>query len=975
MVTSATSVSSSIPEKRWSSFHDHLRSVADCSTSHSPDIALKGRTFYQRYTSKKDKTTLVAWRSLASKHSCANTTTCLGQNASHLTALNESERLRVIQCMNYLAQQGNFCELQKKLALWSKTLKESLGEYSTHLLLQPQSLLLSNADDNSGFFQETIQKIINGLFATSDVRRDVTLTEVVKVMQTLTQMPDDLDLTFSLLERFNQQQFTLKQLDQSLDRIKEKGNWYRFPEKNFNEVFREFSGVKGSDVSFPLSQKQLVLIFRQYKRCEQLRRVIKNSGLNYWIASVQKIRQSYINQLATIDDLLMLLAIGRETLRFKYGIYPNTTQILTVLGLLAYPDQLKGRIAQVRTGEGKSMLITLLAFVCACQGKTVDIVSSSRYLAQRDAEKYAPFFKEFNITTSHICLDDPTEEHFRGQILYGTNYDFEFALMRDQMSPEQKRLWMMNGHATSRPFDVVIVDEVDNLFIDSALNSVRIAIPALASRGWVYSPILTFVKTHKEEIENGFKAFMLGEKGIFHLTDQLRTELRQIQNGLYQKEIETLTNGQLIKWMINAYQALYSLSENHNYILQHKDTETAISMKSQEQITIVDWSNTGRVQEKSRWHDGLHQFIETKHRLTIQEESLTVASLSHPIYFNYYQNIYGLTGTLGSKVERDEIEQTYSIDSFDVPPHRKNLRQQLPPLLAPSQIEQYQLLVKEIKKMQKQNRPILILCETIQQSIDFSQYLNTNKISHQLLNELQAEEEDFIIARAGGPGIVTIATNAAGRGTDIILHPQSQENGGLHVIFTFFPENERIEAQGFGRSARQGQQGSCRLILHSDRSLDDLLKQRKQAIELTSKYRIESIFNEKNHHQFLITFWQQLQEFYQSSPDIFTAQAVNNWLRNSQLQEFKDHYHLAKIRELLKGFQDPNQIRSDKTEFYKLIQSSLGMLAQQCWAHFFYDKLQDISDKISITNLYQFSRPKWESIFQIAKKNRMEELD
>jgi preprotein translocase subunit SecA len=596
----------------------------------------------------------------------------------------------------------------------------------------------------------------------------------------------------------------------------------------------------------------------------------------------------------------------------------------------------------------------------------VDIVSPNRYLAQRDTRKYASFFNEFNFTTSHICLDEPEERHFRAHVLYGTNYDFEFAFMRDQLRGKPQRTWVKGSHIVSRPYDIVIVDEVDNLFIDSALQSARIALPSLKTMAWMYSPILAFAEAHKETIKNGLKLLSNEDEIFSDMIKQLRIELKTLQNGRYQKEVEEFGDLQLKTWLMNAYQAQHVLKEHNDYVIKHKKSNTP-GLKDSLQITIVDRNNTGRLKEKSRWEGGLHQFIEAKHGLDIQEESLTVASLCHPVYFGYYRKIFGLTGTLGSEIERREVELTYSIDSFDVPPHQKCLRQQLDPLLAHSQEEQFPLIFKEIQEIQQNNRPILILCETIQKSNDLAKYLDLNKIFCQILNEVQAEQEDFIVARAGEPRMVTIATNTGGRGTDIILHPISRENGGLHVVFTFFAENERTEEQGFGRGGRQGQKGTCRFILLTDKNLNLLLEERKKSVEQASSSRIRSIEKAKMHHHFLANFWSQLREFYNISAEQLDLHSVSKWLQLVETQNPLFQKRLSEIGELVRVTHDPYQEKTAIPKFMKEIQSSLGLIAQQAWAHFFYGKLDSLDGRLAVQESYDSTRLFWENIFRIPK--------
>jgi preprotein translocase subunit SecA len=634
--------------------------------------------------------------------------------------------------------------------------------------------------------------------------------------------------------------------------------------------------------------------------------------------------------------------------------------MLVILGMLSHPAELKGRLAQVRTGEGKSTIVTLLAFVHACQGKAVDIVSSSRYLARRDAEKYAPFFQAFHIDTSHICVDHPSDAHFRGQILYGTNTDFEFAWMRDQMRATQQRMLLRNGQMQPRPFNVVIVDEVDNLFIDCALNSARIGIPSPERREWVFAPILNFVNDHKEELDVAFKKDEEISSLLipYQLVAPLRNALGQIQGNAH--DLKTISDQQLLKWLRSAWEALDQLQERTAYVIKKQKVDDPFEeSRLRDEIVIVDWRNTGRLNEKSRWQNGVHEFLEVKHGLRVQEGSMTSAALCHPIYFNYYQNIYGLTGTLGSKLERDEIEKTYNIDSFDAPPHRKNLRQQLAPLLVSDPSEYHRLIVQEIQAIQEQGRPILLLCETIQASIDLSKHLTTKGIFHQVLNEEQTASEDYILSKAGEARAVTVATNTAGRGTDIILNPQSRENGGMHLLFTFFPEEERVEKQGFGRSARQGQPGSCRMIIQTDKTLELLLAERTASIPRKSELRMKRISHEKKHDVLLSSFWLQLREFYNSPSDRFTLQTIEKWLRDTR-SRIPAGIDLAAIEELVRTAQDSHRALTIDNQFAKTAKNLLGALAEQYWAYFFYDKL---SGSDHVEHLHNQHSTTWESIF------------
>jgi preprotein translocase subunit SecA len=234
------------------------------------------------------------------------------------------------------------------------------------------------------------------------------------------------------------------------------------------------------------------------------------------------------------------------------------------------------------------------------------------------------------------------------------------------------------------------------------------------------------------------------------------------------------------------------------------------------EVQIVDAANTGRISHSSRWSRGLHEFVEVKECLQVQSESTTVASVSHPSFFDQYENVFGLTGTVGEIEERREIEEVYKVDAFDVPPHRPCKRERLPTTIFDDATAKRDSLLAKVRNFKSKGRPLLLLFPTIETSAAFSTLLGGLSLPHMVLNELQTEDEDYVLFRAGQAGSVTVATNTAGRGTDIVLSREALSNGGLHVIFTFFPLNLRVECQGLGRAARQGQPGSCEICLSRD---------------------------------------------------------------------------------------------------------------------------------------------------------------
>lgn len=829
-----------------------------------------------------------------------------------LEGLQDNERIKILQCLSVFEKPKMTSKSQETLIYWCKVLKEVTSGFTLHLILEANSLCTEDSPQR---------------FA--------------RVMQKLVEMAEDIQSLIPLLVDYNRQKMSLRRLSHTLDSKKVEIEQKKYPEKPIKEVYADFESQP-----FPLKKEQLDHCFTQYEELLDIERKIKKLDLKEWVRMVQEIRLSPISP----ENLLTLLAIGRQALCYKYKILPYNTQIITVLALLNYGANLKGRIAQVKTGDGKSTIIALMAFVQLCQGKTVDIVSSSRYLAERDADKYSPFFRDFGIEVSHICTDSPSAENFKGQVIFGTNYDFEFALMRDNLSANPGRLITEDGKTTARPFHVVIVDEADNMFIDSALNSARISTKSLATRSWIYPLILKFINEREDQI------FWSMEK----IVSELRNELLKTEKG---KEVKDIPDDQFILWISATLQAL-RYEEGKQYVIKNQEYETPFGTQTRKGVVIVDWKNTGRLNEKSRWQHGLHEFIEAKHNLPINEETYSSSALCHPVYFSNYKEIYGLTGTLGLKIEREELEKTYGIDSFDVPPHRKNLRKMLDPIIVDSEEEYQKELLKEINSICEAGRPSLLLFETINESQAFAEFLQKNNIDYQILNEMQPEDEDFVIARAGKPATVTIATNTAGRGTDIILHPESSAKGGLHVVFTFFPQNDRVELQGFGRAARQGLPGSCRMILKNKMTLPELYKEREWMVRSLSEARIKQIENEKRQHRYLLTFWQQMHQFNSLPVKRFTFRKVESWLAAAKrdLAE-SDHIGFDILESVVKVAKEPGSVLVDEEMFGQKVKEIFGELANQQWARLFYHQLSLKGEEKEIEQLFQASKKVWETYF------------
>ena len=549
----------------------------------------------------------------------------------------------------------------------------------------------------------------------------------------------------------------------------------------------------------------------------------------------------------TIESFSKLIKIVNCGIYEVMKIKPYLIQNLIVFSFYLHyinknsREKFKGRLGQILTGEGKSLIIAEIALISALMGKFVDIITSTAYLAERDHIKFKELYQIFGISSNSITENNPRKEAYNGIILYGTNTDFEFTLLREGTNCEKKMFTVPIGEKVEirRKFDTVIVDESDNLFIDTALNSARIAYTSRNHYNWVYFPILNCVKNN-----------IISQKKI-------REELEKINL----EKTKEIPNSQLNSWIQNAKLAL-EFKKDEKYIVRYNEE------KGKKEVQIIQLS-TGRVNIGSRWSNGLHEFVEVKEGLEPETENNTIASISHPSFFKHYNIIFGLTGTIGSDIERNEILNIYELDSFDVPPNFSSQRKILPTILFDDKESKEENIITQIRKIISKNRPILILLLTIEETIQFSNKLNKEGISNLILNDIQKEKEDYIILYAGKARSVVIATNAAGRGTDIILSEESLNNGGLHVIMGFFPENSRVEFQGIGRAGRQGQLGSAQVIFSKDEkffnghfinSVDDAEMFRMNELIKNSEIRIISSYFEFELYDVLKLFFQKLDD-------------------------------------------------------------------------------------------------------------------
>jgi preprotein translocase subunit SecA len=773
------------------------------------------------------------------------------------------------------------------------------------------------------------------------------------------------------IEQYKKGELSLKQVYCAIEKVKLQLNRDKYPEEKLDKVIAAFrsTGVKNVD-QLTIDYKAIVKLADDND--------FANASTETLKAQLETLRADL--QLANPDkqNILRFIAITRETIKRQFGIFPYNTQIITLLALLDNPAELKGRIAQMNTGEGKSTVIAMLSALLAFQGKQVDIITSAGSLAQRDQAKYADFYDFFGLTSSAVPDDQHvTPQDFKAQIVYGTNTDFEFALLRDYLDGTK--------YLAGRKFDCVIVDELDNLFIDLAGNSARISIPDPQPKKWLYPIIYGFIVTncpaqYPREVPDRW-------------IEEIRNILASHQQGKYAEYVATIEDIEISNWIQSAIEARFMLEEDWHYHIKPVRKVVADEETFEDDIVIVDWENTGVLAEGCRWPH-THQFLEEKHGLAIEDPSLTGASISHPVFFALYDKIFGLTGTIGSPEERAEIREIYQTDSFDVPPHRIPRREPLDHSYTDTKNEQHAAILEDIKTRQTEKRSSLILVKNIKESEQLAKYLRDRGISLQLHNGLQSPAESaLIIDQAGEPGMVTIATNTAGRGTDIVLSADTIASGGLHVIFGFYPKNTRVEQQGFGRAGRQGQPGTCRMIVCEEDEhakaraperdpFEFLQEQREQELKVLSKSRCIKARVERLNQKYIMQFVNKLRAWRITTDDdaLKSIQATLDTLEDSDassaetdtLSEYEKQLRQTFISQM-HTHAHSGRSSSDWLSWLKLYRDHLNKTIKTTWAKFF-TKIDLIFQEVdNPAGTFEFA--KYEAILQTRFATVMQDLD
>ena len=555
----------------------------------------------------------------------------------------------------------------------------------------------------------------------------------------------------------------------------------------------------------------------------------------------------------SIDSFLIeAFAYAREASIRSLGMRHFDEQLM---GAMALHD---GKISEMRTGEGKTLVATLAVYLNALTGKGVHVVTVNDYLAKRDAEWMGKLYNFLGLEVGINLSRMPGEQKklaYNADITYGTNNEFGFDYLRDNMvyTPDER---------VQQPLFFAVVDEVDSILIDEARTPLVISGQS-ENKTDLYLKVDKLVpqlkQQDKEDADGDFWIDEKAHQAILSEKGHERTEMMLVKMGILEKKsnLYDASNINLLHHVNSALKAHYLFIKDKDYVV--KDGA----------ITIVD-EFTGRMMPGRRWSDGLHQAVEAKEGVVIQKENQTMASITFQNYFRMYSKLAGMTGT--ADTEAEEFNQIYGLETIIVPPHRPTIRKDNMDKIYRTSQERYDAVINDIKDCNKRDQPVLVGTTSIENSEIISKQLTKAKLEHQVLNAKQHEKEAHIISQAGQPGMITIATNMAGRGTDIVLggnidlqientknnlkldekkrNKQTTEltdawkernkkvldAGGLHIIGTERHESRRIDNQLRGRSGRQGDPGSSAFYL----SLEDSL------LRIFASERIASIMEKLN---------------------------------------------------------------------------------------------------------------------------------
>ena len=607
-------------------------------------------------------------------------------------------------------------------------------------------------------------------------------------------------------------------------------------EKNLTELLAEIknNNEENSAIAELLVndelKKQCELIHQKYKNPSSLH--ADQKSISEWNAEdcqtwTKKIKRDP-NKASDPQFLPEIIAVIMQAVKIHSGYIPRNTQILSLLLFLNTKNT--GRLAQIATGEGKSIIVAMLAMMKVLQGHKVDVVTSSAVLAIRDSESKKTLFDLFDITVAHNEDDKTTDPKacYKADIVYGTALSFQGDLLRDE--------YYVHGTRNQRLYDVVICDEVDSMLVDNFSHHCQLLMPKSGMEHLqllltaIWQELARIEQETRDEITQTAILKEYVKKLITDAASPIYIPAHLKEFALYQADF----------WIKSAINARYHFVEGIDYIIAENENGDDV-------VAPVDYANTGVVQNNSVWTNGTHQFLHIRHQLKLKPESLSPCFISNLAFFNRYgKNIYGLTGTLGTSATQELLQYTYPVDLVFVPTFKGKQFIEIPGTVAESEDSWLKAVAQSVQMKINNKQAVLIICETIRAVRQVDAVLQTTLdpkascIKHYTRTD---NDEKNVVAQVVDAGHVIIATNLAGRGTDIQTSSTVEKNGGLHVCLTFLPRNKRVEDQALGRTARSGNQGTGQLIINEKNDVVHTMKHCKTKRDEKEIFRLQEIKN------------------------------------------------------------------------------------------------------------------------------------
>ncbi len=560
---------------------------------------------------------------------------------------------------------------------------------------------------------------------------------------------------------------------------------------------------------------------RQIKRVKKL--VNKINKVDYSSLSDEEIKnqteafKERVEKGEKLDSILSeAFALVREA---SYRVLGKRHYDVQLMGGIVLHE---GKISEMKTGEGKTLVGTLAAYLNTLNGHSVHIVTVNEYLAKRDYEELEPLYTALGVTSSviHSEMDyEQKKQAYRASIVFGTNNEFGFDYLRDNMVRRYE-------DRVQTPLNFAIIDEVDSILIDESRTPLVISGPSSETSELLFSTdalVKTMKKNTHYEVDEETQQVYLTEEGI------ARTEEFFHIDNLYAPDKVRLTH-----FLNQSLKANVIMRKDKDYIVSHGT------------VQIID-EFTGRMSKGRRFSNNLHQAIEVKEKVKMQEETTTKATITYQNYFRLYDKIAGMTGTAAT--EKEELKQVYKVDTVVIPTNKPISRKDNDDLIFPTKEEKVKYITLKVIELHEKGQPVLVGTTTIEESEEISRAFTQSHVPHEVLNAKNHEKEAEIITNAGQKGSVTIATNMAGRGTDIKLGEGVQELGGLFVIGTSKNENRRVDNQLRGRSGRQGDKGESQFYV----SLEDELMIRFGASKAKSMMERFNLYEEGGISSSLLT--------------------------------------------------------------------------------------------------------------------------